>query len=288
MVGFFESMGWRSVMAARGLIAAVVFTVAGYGAAAFAVEAGVKARIAGDGPEAKYYLAKDVDAGIVINHLHTLEFYKSQGEPKTDLGYHLGDIDTALEHVRTTRDGLLKKGRIIEVAYNLPVTTVEKEQTVNYTMFPDTEIVFGKGYTATVTRIRVDEGPLKGHMFYARRLVDKTHVVATDRAWLRAPGMKAVPVSDDAQAVARFWKALAQNDKIASAQAYIDGNFTQLPLDTPCIVVRLSEDHAFAQVRATKEGEPNDFWVLATIASLESPNPPVPPAPPIVLPTPKR
>ena len=119
--------------------------------------------------------------------------------------------------------------------------------------------------------MRVDDGPLKGREFYARRLVDRTHVVVTDRAWLRVPEMKAIAVSENADAVTRFWKALAKDDTVASAQAYIDGNFTQVPPETECTVVRLSSDHLYALVRVTKDGAPHDYWVLASVASLEPP-----------------
>ena len=258
-------------MAVRGFIVAAVLALAGFGAATLAVEPGVKARMAGDGPEVTYFLGKDVAAGIVINQLHTLEFYKSQGEPTVPLGYHLTDVDAALDKVRKTLENMQRKGHVVSVVYNTPVTAVEKEQTVTYDMFLDTKIKFGRGYTATVIKIRVDDGPLKGLEYYARRIVDPTHVIATDHAWLRVPEMKAVPVSENAAAVARYWAAMAKNDLTASAQAYIDGNFTQLALNTECRVLRLSEDHLFAQIRAVKTGESHDYWVLATVASLEPP-----------------
>lgn len=256
----------------RGLIAVGALALAAFGAEAPAAESGVKARIAGDGPDASYFLAKDVDAGIAINQLHTLQYYQHQGEPRVPLGYHLTDVDAALARVRKSCEALQKKGRLVAVVYNLPVTTVEKEQTVLYPMFPDTKIAFGRDYSATLTKVRVDDGPLKGREFYARRLVDRQHVVDSDRAWLRVPDMKAVPVSENEKAAARFWTALAKGDKTASAQAYIDGNFVQLAPDTACTVIRLSSDHLFAQIRVTKDGALHDYWVLATAASLDPPS----------------
>ena len=148
---------------------------------------------------------------------------------------------------------------------------MDKEQDVAYTMFPDTKIAFGIGYSATLTKVRVDDGQLKGREFFARRVVDRTHVVVTDRAWLRAPGMKAIAVSENASAVTKFWKALAKNDKTASAQAYIDGNFTQVPPDTACTVIRLSSDHLYALVRVAKDMASQDYWVLASVASPDAP-----------------
>ena len=174
--------------------------------------------------------------------------------------------------LRTSIDGLIKKGRVLEVPYNLLVTTVEKNQVVHYKMFPDTDIKFGNDYTGPLTRVRVDDGPLMGRELYARRLVDRASLVVSDRAWLRAAGMKAVPVSVDAAAVNRYWKALSHNDQTAAAQAYLDGQFTQVVPDTECSVVAFSTDHLFAKVRVTKDDAPHDYWVLATVASLEAPS----------------
>ena len=258
-------------MSSHRFIAGLILVLVFAGAPVFAVDSGVKGRIAGDGPDASYYLAKDVDAGIVINHLHTLEFYKAQGEPTANLGYHLADVDAALVKVRAAMAALTKKGHIIAVVYNLPVTTTEKQVTVSYTMFPDTKIAFGRGYAATLTRVRVDDGQLKGREFYARRLVDRTHVVQSDRAWLRVPGMKAIALTENPKQVTKFWEALAKKDPVASAQAYIDGNFVQVPPDTQCDVMQLSTDHNYALVRVTKDGALHNYWVLATVASLDAP-----------------
>ena len=258
-------------MSSHRFLGGLILALAAAGAPVFAVDPGVKGRIAGDGPDASYYLAKDVDAGIVINHLHTLEVYKAQGEPTAKLGYHLADVDAALVKVRAAIAALVKKGHIIAVAYNLPVTTTEKELAVSYTMFPDTNIAFGKGYGATLTRVRIDDGQLKGREFFARRLVDRTHVVVSDRAWLRVAGMKAIPLTENTKEVTKYWTALAKKDQVASAQAYIDGNFVQVPPDTQCDVMHLSTDHNYALVRVTREGALHNYWVLATAASLDAP-----------------
>ena len=253
------------------ILVAGVFALAAFGSASWAAEAGWKARIAGDGPDGTYFLAKDQDAGKVIMHLHALEYFKKKGEPPKDTGFQLKDVDAALERVRTSHDALLKKGRIVQVLYNLPVTTMEKDETVSYALFPGTDIKFGKENKGSSTRVRVDDGPLRGREFYARRVVDRKTVVVADRAWLRAPDMKAVAVSDNAEAVSRFWRALSHEDKAAAAQAYSDGNFTLLSHNTPCTVVGLSTNELFAQIRVSKEGVPYDYWVLATIASPEPP-----------------
>jgi hypothetical protein len=255
----------------RSFIAGLIFVLASAGAPAFAVDPGVKGRIAGDGPDAAYYLAKTVDAGVVICHLHTLEFYKTQGEPTANLGYHLADVDAALEKAHTALAALIKKGQIVQVIYNLPVTTTEKEQAVSFIMFPDTKIAFGKGYATELTRVRVDDGQLKGREFFARRIVPRTHVVQSDRAWLRVEGMKAIALSENPKEVRKFWAAVAKHDQTASAQAYIDGNFAQVPPDTQCDVMQLSADHNFAFVRVQKDGAPHLYWVLASAASLEPP-----------------
>jgi hypothetical protein len=258
-------------MTVRNTIVVGAFALLCAATASGADEVGVKARIAGDGPDAKYYLAKDVDAGIAISQLHTLEYYKTLGEPTTPLGFHLKDIDTALKRVQTTIDAFERKGRILAVQYNLFVTTVEKNQIVHYKMFPDTDIKFGKDYTGPLTRVRVDDGPLKGRELYARRLVDRNAVVVSDRAWLRAPGMKAIPVSLDADAAKRYWKALAKNDQTAAAQAYIDGKFAQVALESECSIVAFSSDHLLVQVLVKDDTAPHGYWVLATIASPEPP-----------------
>jgi hypothetical protein len=258
-------------MRARGIILAGVFALAALGRGTFAAEADWLARIAGDGPDGIYYVAKDADAGIVVNQLHALEIFAKKGEPPKDAGFHLKDVEAALTQVHTLRDAFLKKGRILQVVYNLPVMTLEKDQTIHYALFPDTKVTFGKDYKGSLTRVRIEDGPLKGREFYARRVVDRKKVVASDRAWLRAPDMKAIAVSENAEAATRFWRALAHDDKTAAAQAYIDGEFQQLPPDTPCTVVGLSTSERFAKVRVEKDGAKIDYWVLATIASLDPP-----------------
>ncbi len=255
----------------RLVLSALLVALLAHRAASAGAQPGTKGRIAGDGADAKYWLAKDVEAAIVINQIHTLEFYKTQGEPGMDLGYHLKDIDDALAKLQATALTLEKKGRLVRTRYNQPVTAVENEQDVKYPMFPDKNIAFGRDYVGKLTKITVDDGALKGREYYARRLVDRNHVVATDRAWLKVPGMKAVPVSEDQKATGQYWTAMAKSDSTASAQAYIDGNFTQVAQNTQCTVLTLSSDHNFALVRVKKDGLDHDYWVLAAAASLDAP-----------------
>jgi hypothetical protein len=232
---------------------------------------GWKARIAGDGPQATYYLAAGVDAATVVDHMHVLQFYRSKGEPAAPAGFTLSDITAALAYVQADLEAYKKLKKIVEVPYNLPVTTLEKSKAVKFQLFPETDIAYGKSYEGTVTKVRVEAGPQKGKELYARWLVDRTSLAVADRVWLRAPGMKAIPLSEDAEAVAKFWRALSKNLKATAAELHTQGRFVEAPQDTQCTITAISANNLFVRVRFDEPPGTVDYWILATIASLDAP-----------------
>ena len=232
-----------------------------------------KGRLAGDGPGGRYFLAKDVAAGTVVDHAHALVDLKLKGEPKPGAGFQLKDVDDALKNVLDKLQGLVKAGTVVEVPYGTLVTGVEPGSPVHYVLFPNTKIEFGKDRAGELTKVRVDEGPLEGKLFYARHLVDRKKLVVSDRVWLRAPGMTAVPLSEDPEQAVKFWRAMGVNKKATAAKVYTEGKFVDMPLETECIVTGISANSLFARVRAKNGDAPHEYWVLASIPSVEPPKP---------------
>lgn len=259
-------------MTTRRTLVIGLLTVLASCASALAVEPGFEARIAGDGPDAKYYLAVDAKSGIIQEHLYALEYYKKKGEPGAKAGFTLKDVEAEIVRVRATFDALVKKKKLVPVPYNQFVTTIEPDHTVYYRLFSDPAIGFGKNSSGTLTKVRVDDGPAKGKEYFARWLVDRRWVVISDRAWLRHPDLDDVPVAENAEIVGRYWTARADQDEEAEASTYEEGGFTTLPLETECTVTGQDDDRRLVRVRVLVQGTPHEYWVLNTIPS------PVPPA----------
>jgi hypothetical protein len=235
---------------------------------------GFEARIAGAGPDGKYFLAKDVEAAIVVEHRAVLEFLKSKGEPGHGGEYHFKDVLRELGRVRGLHDEFEKAGRIVEVPYNLPVTSVEAEQTAQYALFSDPAIAYGKEHAASVTKVRADDGPEKGKELYAGRLVPRKSVIVTDRAWLRATGMKRIPAAQDAKSANAFWKATLVKDEAGAAKAFKEGRFKSLEQETECTVTEVEvfdSDHYILRIRIGAGATAPQYWVPSRTLSPEPP-----------------
>ncbi len=261
-------------MTPRRILAIGLFTILSSNTSFPAFPPGFEARIAGAGPEGTYHLGKDIEAAVVVDHRAVLEFLKRKGEPGHGGAYRLKDVLRELARIGAIHDAFEKARRIIVVPYNLPVTTVEVEQTAQYALFADPAVDYGKEQKAGVTRVRVDEGPEKGNDLYAGRLVPRNIVIVTDRAWLRAPGMKRIPAARDAQSANAFWTATLAKDSAAASSVFKEGRFQSLAPETECTVTEATvfeADHYVFRIRVGAGESATQYWVPSKTLS------PVPP-----------
>lgn len=261
-------------MTTRRILTLGLLATLAFGVPTLAFPPGFEGRIAGVGPDGKYYLGKDIEAAIVVEHRAVLEFLKRKGEPAAADGYHLNDVVGELARIDAIHDAFEKEGRIVAVPYNLPVTSIEAEQKAQYPLFADPKITYGKEHIVSVTKVRVDDGPEKGKELYAGRLVPRKSVIVTDRAWVTSGGMKRIPGSRDAKNANAFWKAVLAKDDVGAANAFKAGHFKNLKLGTECEVTEVEvfdTDHYIFRIRIGEGAMAEDFWVPSRTLTPEKP-----------------
>ncbi len=231
-------------------------------------------RIAGNGLNATYYLAADVDSALPLLRLESLEELIALGQAQLAEGIGRAEVEAEARRVRLSIEELLEAKRIVTVSYGTLVTALGAEQTIYVDMFADPAIAYGRKTPGFRTRVRVDDGPLQGRVLYgdAHTVVARDIAVAGDAGWLRAEGTSWVFVFADVASARQFGERVAvDKDRQLTSFVMPGGSMDFVTRDTRCLVLQLDPTGQYALVLVAMHGQIREMWAVRSMVAVSPP-----------------